>query len=528
VTRWICLVAVLISLVIAGCTSPKTADRPALRPVTLPDLSQMAESARKQIEERHASLLKTSESRTATVVDLSSAYGEMGKLLMAAQYADPAEACFLNAQTLDPSEFRWPYYLAHLYRKQGELTKSQSLFERAIQLHPDDVSTLVWLGNTYLEQGLPDAAEPQFAKALSLEPKSISARYGLGRTALAKNDPRRAVTYLEELLEINPKAGDAHYPLSMAYTALGDSAKASQHLRLRSSQGIYPADPLMAELDSLLQSPQTYETLGIQALGHEDWPTAAREFRHGLELSPNSPSLRFRLATTMNMMGDAAGGEALLEAVVHDAPEYFPAQFSLGVILQAKGRHGEAVERFTAALAQRQDYAEARLRLASSLRRLGRGKEALSNYEQVAKANPDLVEAQVGYAMTLAQLGRYQEARDRFAQQMALHPDQLSFRHGLARLLVAAPDDRVRDGGHAMSLVQAMMAQGRTPELGETLAMTFAELGQFAQAVALQRDLLSSAERAGVTSVKARLARNLQLYEKGQPCRTPWTDEEMP
>src|SRR5258705_1903949 len=106
VTRSVCLVAVFTGLVMAGCTSPKTADRPALRPVTLPDLSQMAESARQQIEERHASMLQTIESRTASVADLSSAYGEMGKLLMAAQYADPAEACFVNAQTLDPSEFR--------------------------------------------------------------------------------------------------------------------------------------------------------------------------------------------------------------------------------------------------------------------------------------------------------------------------------------------------------------------------------------------------------------------------------------
>ncbi len=166
--------------------------------------------------------------------------------------------------------------------------KSRALFERAIQLRPDDVSTLVWLGNAYLDQGLPDDADAQFSKALSLDGRSISARYGLGRAALAKNDYRRAVTNLEEVLKMDPKAVSAHYPLSLAYNGLGDTKQAEAHLRLRKDHEILPADPLMVELEELVQSPQTFETLGIRALGREDWPGAAAQFRRGLELAPES------------------------------------------------------------------------------------------------------------------------------------------------------------------------------------------------------------------------------------------------
>lgn len=511
-----------------GPAAPKTPDGRPLQPVTLPELSQMAASAQAQIRDRFTTLNRTIGSAQSSVVDMSVAYGEMGKLLMAAQYADPAEACFLNAQALDTSDFRWPYYLAHLYRSQGQIDKSRALFERVLQLRPDDVATLVWLGDTYLSAGMPDAAEPQFARALSLEPRSVSARYGLGRTALAKNDPRRAVTYLEDVLTVDPKAVGAHYPLSLAYAALGDSTKAGEHLRQRRNREILPADPLMVEIEQLLQSPQAYETLGIRALEREDWEDAATEFRKGLALEPSSPALRHRLATAMNMMGDKAGAEALFEEVVKDAPDYFPAQFSLGVILQAKGRHTEAIERFTAALQQRADYAEARLRLASSLRHVGRLKESLSNYEQVASLNPDLIEAQVGYAMTLAVAGRYADAREHLANGMSSHPDQSVFAHGLARILAAAPDDRVRDGQRAMALVQDLVPKGRSLELGETMAMALAELGQFEQAASVQRDVMRSAERAGVSGAAPRLGRNLALYEKRQPCRTPWTEDELP
>ena len=108
----------------------------------------------------------------------------------------------------------------------------------------------------------------------------------------------------------------------------------------------------------------------------------------------------------MNMMGDAGGSEALFEEVVRTSPEYFPAQFSLGVIRQSQGRHDDAVERFSAAIAQRSDYAEAHLRLAVSLRHLGRPKDALPHYQQVIAANPQNSEALFGYATTLAQLHR--------------------------------------------------------------------------------------------------------------------------
>ena len=67
----------------ATTTQAKTPDGRDLRPVELPDLSQMAPSAQKQIRDQYASLQQTIANHP-NVVDLSRAYGEMGKLLMAA------------------------------------------------------------------------------------------------------------------------------------------------------------------------------------------------------------------------------------------------------------------------------------------------------------------------------------------------------------------------------------------------------------------------------------------------------------
>jgi len=298
--------AVLFGLLASGCTSPapstgrsaqRAPDAQALRPVSLPDLSKMTDSVQKQIHEANAALLLKAENRQSPPSEIADAYGQLGRIFMAADQLEVAEPCFLNAQTLAPDDMRWPYYLGHLHRKRGELAQARSFFERALQLQPDEVAALVWLGDVHLAEGQPDRAEPLFAKALTLQPNSLSARFGLGRHALARRDYRRAVTYLAEVLAKDPDAAGAHYPLAMAYQGLGQADKAEAQLRLRQDKEILPADPLMVELEELLESPQAYESRGIRALDQKNWTEAAALFQKGLALAPESAALHHRLGT---------------------------------------------------------------------------------------------------------------------------------------------------------------------------------------------------------------------------------------
>ena len=59
--------------------------------------------------------------------------------------------------------------------------------------------------------------------------------------------------------------------------------------------------------------------------------------------------------------------------------------------------------------------------------------------------------------------------------------------------------------------------------------MTLAELGQYEQAAAIQRDVMAAAEQAGMSAVaRSVMVENLGLFERREPCRTPWRDGEMP
>ena len=346
--------------------------------------------------------------------------------------------------------------------------------------------------------------------------------------ALATGDAGAAVTHFEAVLARDASAAAVHYPLSQAYTALGDTAKADLHLRQRANHQILPADPLMVELDTLLESPQSYETRGIRALEAKDWTAAVGWFRRGLALAPGNAALHHRLGAALNMTGDRGAAREAFATAVQLSPEQFLALYSLGVLDQEDGRHADAVGRFTAALAIRPAYVDARLRLASSLRRTGRAADALAEYRRVLADDAGRDEARIGEVMTLAQLGRYREARTVLERARDAAPESVVFAHGLARLLVTAPEARVRDGQRAKMLVDALVQQGRTLDLGETMAMTLAELGEFDRAAAVQRDLLTAAQRAGLPGVVTRIAANLARYEARQACRTPWTEQEWP
>ena len=423
-------------------STPAPVDRKSLRPVSLPDLSKTDPSVQRQLRDGYAKLTARMADPATSDVDLGFAYGEMGKLLMAAEYRDAAESSFLDAQLLTPNEARWPYYLGHVYKLRGDSSHTSASFERALQLRPDDLPTLVWLGNEYLDQGRAAEAEPLFTKALTIERRSVPVLFGLGRVALAKQDYPRAVDYLEQALSIDPKAAVIHYPLAMAYRGMGNVQRAEAHLQARSPGEIRPPDPLMLELDALIESAVAYEVRGAAALDEGQWDVAAEAFRKGIAHAPNEPSLRHKLGTALAMKGDSQGAVQQFEEVTRRWPGFAKAQYSLGVILAASGRQREAIEHLSAAVKADPAYSEARLQLAEALRLTGRFGESLPQYQQTLTLNPRLAEARLGYGMALAALQRFDEARTAFSDGARIYPDRREFADALARLPPTASSRR--------------------------------------------------------------------------------------
>ena len=504
--------------------TPAAADPPV--PLALPDLSMMLEPVQQALRERFAALQAIDERTGASSRERAAAYGELGRYLLAAEFLDAAGDSFAHAADLDGEDMRWPYFLAHVGRLQHDPAVAAASFERALRLRPTHVPGLIWLAEMRLALDEPAAARAALERARAVGAPAAVVAYGLGRAALAERRYRQAVEALEAALAERPDATRAHYPLALAYRALGDAAAAERHLALRGEGDLVPDDPLIGALAGLLEGAAAHALRGAQAMDEHRWTDAVGHLRAATEAAPGDAFARLNLGTALYMTGDAEGAMASYREAVRLVPALDRAHVGIGVLLQAGGDDAGAIAAFEAARDAAPANVEARLALADALRRTGRVDGAVVEYTEVLRQRPGSADAAFGLAIGLVRLGRHGEARMRLETAAGVFADDPRFAHALARLLAASPEDAVRDGARAVTLMERLMAGQPTLVMAETMAMALAETGRFDEAVSWQRDAVASAAEAGRDDLVARLRPNLRLYEERRPCRTPWTDDD--
>ena len=533
-SRWV-LVAACAALLPAGATiwllvrsdAHESAASPGAtvrRPVALPDLSRLDAAVQQQLREQHARLTTTLDAPHSTAAERAEASGSLGMLLLAAEYFPEAERAFLDAHALAPADMRWPYYLGHVYRARQEPARAIPMFERALALAPDDVPSLIWLGDALLASGNAEEAKAPLQRAFTRAPASAAAAARLGRAALERRDYAGAIDYLEKALELDPAAASVHYPLGMAYRGRGDRARAEAHLAQASDAGsVPPADPLMDAVASALRGAGAFEARGMEALEARDWNAAVDNLRQAVRLAPSNAVTHLNLGTALSLAGDDAGARRELLEAVRLEPRLAKAHFGLGVLAQDAGQWSDAIERFDAAIEHDGEFLDAHFALAEAMRRTGRAADARSHYEKVLALNPAASQARFGLAMAHVRLGRFVDARRVLEDATRLHPGQPGFPHALARILAAAPDAAARDGARALALMQPL-AEEPSAAVAETMAMVMAELGRYEAAVQWQERAIAAA--AGRSAVAAQMQDSLRLYQRHQPCRTPWRDDD--
>jgi tetratricopeptide (TPR) repeat protein len=339
-------------------------------------------------------------------------------------------------------------------------------------------------------------------------------------------DYAQAVQQLNDALAIAPQATRIHYQLGLAYRGLGDRPNAEAHLKRRGEAEPRVDDPLLGEVAGALQNAAAYEIRGAKAIDERKWAEAVANLRKASELAPDNAFTRLNLGTALYQMDDAKGALKEFQEAVRLSPGLAKAHYAIGVLMQASRRDTDAVAAFSTAVQSEPGYVEARLALADALRRTGHDRESLPHYADVIKTNPGVSQASFGYAMALVRLHLYRDARDRLNEGAQTFKDQPGFPHALARLLAAAPDERVRDGAKAIAIMRDLTKTQQTLSMAETMAMALAETGEFDEAVRWQREAIDAASRAGRQDLAQRLSANLHRYEQHQPCRMPWADDD--
>jgi tetratricopeptide (TPR) repeat protein len=251
---------------------------------------------------------------------------------------------------------------------------------------------------------------------------------------------------------------------------------------------------------------------------------AIEDLQRLCDLGLEGDGARARLAVAYLRLGEleTARGHYLEALELNLGPsDEAQVRYHLGMIEARIGTDDRAVEEYRIALALGLNLVAARLDLGSALYRLGRYGESAETYRQIVEADPTNVRARRGEAEALASMGRWKEAHQLLEEGWRAMPESVELLHALARLLASADDPEVRDGERALDLAQRTLRADTTPNRLETLAMASAEVGQFNDAIRLQRQVIRMMTWDGNLDALPKLEANLARYLAGQTCCAP-------
>ncbi len=162
----------------------------------------------------------------------------------------------------------------------------------------------------------------------------------------------------------------------------------------------------------------------------------------------------------------------------------------------------------------------ARFALARLFAGLSQFEEARVEFATLVAANPQDVASWRGEATALILLERWPEARARLEESMrTVVPRDGQLAHLLARVLACAPDDAARKGSLALELAMWVYDVQKKAAVGETVAMAFAELGEYGRATAIQEAMVKIVEPSGNESLLALMRARLDAYTRQEPWR---------
>jgi tetratricopeptide (TPR) repeat protein len=354
----------------------------------------------------------------------ASAWGQLGMILSAHNFASEANVCLVQAEALDPHDPRWPYY-------QGtelclnEPTVAIPKLQRAAELCDSRFDgARLRLGELLLRQGRPDDAEEQFRRVLQQNPANARAHLNLARIARERGNFEIGLEHLQFAAADKYTRKAAHLLAAEIHQRLGNKVAANQERQLAIK---LPKDPdwpdrWVEEVFRLRTGRQVRLAVAAQLITQGRFREAAESLRQMVKDYPDSDWAWLLFGRALLGQNDLVAAETPLRTAIQLAPASMEAHFYLGVVLLLQGNPQSAAACFREALAIKPDFAEAHHNLAHCLLRQGDRKAAIEAWQAALNCKPNYVEAHLDLAEALAQEGQSADALSHVRYAAQLNP----------------------------------------------------------------------------------------------------------
>jgi len=506
---------------VAQLPSAWTGTLTAVPEVDISGAERVAQESITATRERLTELLDAANTEAA---DLAIGYGRLAALYQLANIDRAAALCWENARTLQPDEFRWSYYAGYLALTQGQTDTALSRLQRAQALKPDYAPLNLRLGELWLDTDQLDKAQAALQSAAAEPGLRAAALFYLGQVDLLKRDYQAAVDHMTEVLKIDPQASGVHYPLAQAYRHLGEERLAREHLARFKVKRPDADDPLLAELNNVLQTSRKDFSRGMKAIVERDYQTAIEQFEKGLEVDPENLAARVSYARALYLDGRSDAVEKQLNSVLARDQQQVLATFLLAVLDEARGRTQQATALYRRVLALDPKHEGAHFYLGNLLFQDGAYREAAQQYQAALAANQDIPPARLLELVARHRAGETDaEIAAELEKRIKAWPDQPELKYALARLRALSKDPAVRDSVAALTLANALTSSQPSPFNIAVLALAAAADGQFDEAARVQQQLIEMFGWMAPQQEAASLKTTLAAYKRGiMPQQTVW------
>jgi len=389
-----------------------------------------------------------------TTPDSAVMRGRLGMAYDVNRLHDAAMATYGQAELLDPEDFRWPYFQAHLIADSAEHARALEVLDRALDIDAEYAPAWLWRGSWLLNIGRPNEAMDAFSRALDLG--GGEAQFGRAQAMVALGQHGQAVELLESLV--------SNFPRPFVYRTLGEALRGLGRMdeaRVAMVQGadaqpVAWIDELRRQRNVHLRGNASYEhAKSLSAAGRLDDAVAilTRLQRHHPEAHCAREEGFFLACNLMNSFaiaedraGDPEGALQTLRRGLDLNPDFIPFHLTMANVhrqqrdLDSALRHvdraielnpsrGYAHEQRGRLLFGMERYGEARTALRTALEfepekqttlfYLGLVEveeenwlAAVGKFERVIRVEPGFALGHVFLARSLAESGRLDEARE--------------------------------------------------------------------------------------------------------------------
>ncbi|MCP4189734.1 MAG: tetratricopeptide repeat protein [Planctomycetaceae bacterium] len=341
------------------------------------------------------------------------AWGELGMLLQAHKFHQPASVCYEQAAKLAPTDFRWPYYQAKtvaLLDPQRADTHLKTAVALCDNTPPEPRLMRIEI---LLELSQLDRAEKELKTFFKSDPDNPRARMAEARMLFMQGEHQTSLARLQALDqqltdrgEFRGRRQSLHLLMAEALRRLGKIEEAEQTREKAMAQAdLRWPDPLLEAVNDRQTGLKADLVDADLLFGRGEFQSSIHLLRSTVKRYPDSVWGRILLARALirtgapdSPLGSNAKQQRLLaaekqltQALAQD-PHSVEAKFRLAIIKTYQGDSDAATNLYRQAIQLKPDFTMAHYNLASCLNRQNDSQGAIAALRASVESQPDFVD----------------------------------------------------------------------------------------------------------------------------------------